>query len=79
MIFQKVVVCLFSALEEDEELSLSFCYQLDPDAIGAKAKYLVNHFVSKSADLSNAEFKAKGMLIVKGRRNIIKVRPLSSA
>jgi len=67
------------ALYIDSYLFVNAYIYLDvDDLVSAKASYIIDHFVSKSKQLSNEEFVAKGMLVVKGREKIIHV-PLHSS
>jgi len=50
-----------------------------PLAIKEKANFIVQHFINKSAELSNDTFKAKGMLVVSSRPLILVYKKLLEA
>jgi hypothetical protein len=45
--------------------------QDDRKVLQEKAKYIINHFVKKSQEISSDKFTAKGMLVTASRKHII--------
>lgn len=48
--------------------------QVSPDTIASKARFILEDFLKRSQEMSNATFKAKGMLVVSGRPHIIEYK-----